>query len=111
MQFLFKNFGHTRKEIADSILEFVGLDKHPQFYAYYGAYDWVCFCQLFGRMIDLPEGYPMLQIVLKQMMIERGLSNEWKQKNCPDPKNEHSAIEDARWDKKLYEKMIKYKIK
>jgi hypothetical protein len=33
--------------------------KQPKFWAWYGAYDWVVFCWLFGRMIDLPEHFPM----------------------------------------------------
>ncbi len=28
----------------------------PEFWAYYADYDWVVFCQLFGRMIDLLKG-------------------------------------------------------
>lgn len=34
------------------------LSKYPQpeFYGYYSDYDWVVFCSLFGRMIDLPKG-------------------------------------------------------
>ena len=38
----------------------------PEFYAYYADYDWVVFCWLFGRMVDLPEGFPMYCIDLKQ---------------------------------------------
>lgn len=71
-------------------------------YGYYADYDWVLFCSLFGRMIDLPKGFPMYCFDLKQMMDERGLDSGWKKKNCPDPTNEHNALEDARWNRKLY---------
>lgn len=27
---------------------------------YYADYDWVAFCQLFDRMIDLPKDFPKL---------------------------------------------------
>ncbi|HXG84775.1 MAG TPA: hypothetical protein VNI84_12200, partial [Pyrinomonadaceae bacterium] len=34
----------SRDEIKEQILKFVGDDEKPEFYAYYGAYDWVVFC-------------------------------------------------------------------
>ena len=53
-------------EIAGDIRRFVG--EKPEFYAYYADYDWVVFCWLFGRMIDLPKGFPMYCRDLKQML-------------------------------------------
>ena len=44
-----------------------------EFYGYYADYDWVLFCSLFGRMIDLPKGFPMYCRDLKQMFDERAL--------------------------------------
>ena len=41
------------------------------FYAYYADYDWVVFCWVFGKMIDLPEGFPMYCRDLKQMIDEK----------------------------------------
>lgn len=38
----------------------------PSFYGYYCDYDWVVFCWLFGKMIDLPKGFPMYCKDLKQ---------------------------------------------
>lgn len=59
----------SNKQIAKEIIEFV---MHPaEFYGYYSDYDWVLFCSLFGRMIDLPKGFPMYCIDLKQMLDER----------------------------------------
>lgn len=49
----------SRKQIASDIKQFIGRDKHPEFWADFSSYDWVAFCQLFGRMIDLPKGWPM----------------------------------------------------
>lgn len=79
-----------------------------EIYAYFADYDWVVFCRLFGRMIDLPKGMPMWCIDLKQMMWERQLDSDWKQRVCPDPEGEHNALVDARWNKKLYEELGKY---
>lgn len=83
----------------------------PEFYAYYADYDWVLFCSLFGRMIDLPSGFPMYCRDLKQMMDEKGLDGNWKEFHCPDPKKAHNALEDARWNKNLYYEIIKTEAK
>jgi hypothetical protein len=96
----------------------VHLDKYPstsniyyqpEFYAYYSAYDWVAFCWIFGRMLDLPKGFPMYCKDLKQMMDDKGLTKEWKRINCPDPIGEHNALIDAKWNLDLYRKLIEIK--
>lgn len=79
---------------------------NPEFYGYYADYDWVVFCWLFGRMIDLPRGFPMYCKDLKQMMDDKGLNEKWKNLTCPDPEGEHNALIDAKWNKKLYNKII-----
>ena len=63
--------------------------------AYYADYDWVALCQLYGRMIDLPECFPMLCMDLKQHMDTLGFLKE----DLPtqSAKSEHSALDDARW--------------
>jgi hypothetical protein len=71
----------------------------PEFYAYYADYDWVVFCWLFGRMIDLPNGFPMYCRDLKQMLDEKG--NPDHKKAVPQT-NEHNALADAKWNKELY---------
>jgi hypothetical protein len=30
-------------------------EDNVQFYGYYSSYDWVAFCWLFGKMLDLPK--------------------------------------------------------
>lgn len=99
------HFGKSIQGIKDDILNFVKGDDNIEFYGYYADYDWVVFCSLFGRMIDLPEGFPMYCRDLKQMMDEKGLDKKWKQLNCPEPKNEHNALADAKWNKSLFEKI------
>ncbi len=120
MRNLIKWYGTSNKMIATEIIQFVyrssGIEnpenitdweyvkeKWPiNFYGYYCDYDWVVFCQLFGRMIDLPDGFPMYCRDLKQMMDERNLDKAWKDKNCPEPKGAHNALVDAGWNKSLY---------
>jgi hypothetical protein len=115
--------GKSNKEVATEILRFMGFyptsvqqkitwktaDNDIRVYGYFADYDWVLFCSLFGRMIDLPKGMPFYCLDLKQMMYERGLSQEWKHEHCPDSANEHNALADARWNMKLYDEIIKAK--
>ena len=82
----------------------------PEIYAYFADYDWVVFCSIFGRMIDLPEGMPMFCMDIKQMMEERGLTKEWKRQRFPDD-DAHDALEDAKWNKRLYEEVIQVPFK
>jgi hypothetical protein len=139
---LLNRFGKSNKEIAEKVYSFVtfnfkelGNIKHenkikydisnplrvPEFYAYYADYDWVVFCWIFGKMIDLPKGFPMYCIDLKQMLDEKvesvfiddGQGNdlnkgrlEWI-KTLPyypiqEKETQHNALHDAKWNLKLY---------
>ena len=89
-------------EISDKSLE-------PEFYAYYASYDWVAFCWIFGKMIQLPKGFPMYCKDLKQIMDDNGLGKEWKRINCPDPIGEHNALVDAKWNLKLFNALNRVK--
>jgi len=82
-------------------------NRDIELYAYFADYDWVAFCSLFGRMIDLPPGLPMYCRDLKQMMDDRGLSEDWKQSACPDPVGQHDALVDAKWNMKLHNCILK----
>lgn len=80
--------------------------NRPEFYAYYADYDWVVFCSLFGRMIDLPKGFPMYCKDLKQILDERQEKltniNIKEQISYPKQKDEHNALKDAEWNFELY---------
>lgn len=87
----------TRKDIALEVLKFIGTDK-PEIWAYYADYDWVVLCQLFGRMIDLPKGWPMFCLDIKQLA--------WSKGNPALPKQEkghHNALADARWNRAAWD--------
>lgn len=139
--FTFKNlkkligrYGKTNKEIAKEVRDFametgidygVGVHRYTpiEFYAYYADYDWVVFCWLFGKMIDLPKGFPMYCKDLKQMLDEYALNTKFAggsaqgsslkhrltwikgEPDFPkqDPSKSHNAIEDARWNKQLFD--------
>lgn len=133
MKSLIKKYGKSNKQIAEEIHAFIYKDflegtglrypeafnysnpiYDPEFYAYYADYDWVAFCWLFGHMIDLPEGFPMYCIDLKQTLDEKAdfeLPNLDKKERVdtlknhskyPSQTNEHNALADAKWNKDLH---------
>jgi hypothetical protein len=61
-----------RRMIANAVRDFVLEHALPQLWAWYGAYDHVVVCQLFGRMLDLPKGFPMWTNDLKQEVERLG---------------------------------------
>lgn len=119
---------YSKEEVENDSNKEVILKALPEFYAYYADYDWVLFCSLFGRMIDLPKGFPMYCNDLKQMLHEYAerLSyyrpTRYHKEDIDDTpevkynhltscrayeelenKNEHNALADAIWNKKLYD--------
>lgn len=138
MKALIKWHGKSNKRIAMEIEAFVYkpfLDENPvifsdnwhpkdvQFYGYFADYDWVLLCSLFGRMLDLPKGFPYFCIDLKQMLdqalmaqvnrkeIDRfGYNGALKARlkmakqlaSFPKQENEHDALSDAKWNFDLY---------
>lgn len=130
--FTYKNFkklidkyGKTNKQIAEEIKVFCTEDilsiekakyyevqhKPCKFYAYYADYDWVVFCWLFGKMIDLPNGFSMYCRDLKQMLDEKEMARQdgtdmvelRNMSNYPKQENEHNALDDAKWNFKLFQ--------
>ncbi|MEM9450311.1 MAG: 3'-5' exoribonuclease [Cyanobacteria bacterium P01_E01_bin.6] len=89
----------SRKEIAFSARNFCDPKKfgEPQFWAYYAAYDWVAFCQLFGTLMDLPKGFPKYCRDINQLCDERG------NPALPKKQNKHNALADAQWNKSAWE--------
>jgi len=83
----------TDARIATGLIDFVADGaRRPEFWAYYGDYDWVVLCQLYGRMIDLPNGWPMFAMDVKQYAVMLGNPDLPAQ-----TATEHHALEDARW--------------
>lgn len=68
-----------------------------EFWTYYGDYDWVVLCQLWGRMIDLPPGMPRFAMDLKMLSRLMGDVDLPKQTD-----QEHVAINDAMWVRDTY---------
>ncbi|MFM7009090.1 MAG: 3'-5' exoribonuclease domain-containing protein [Betaproteobacteria bacterium] len=93
--------GVSRKEIAEQVLQFVGRDN-PEFWGYFAAYDWVVLCQLYGRMIDLPQGWPMFCRDLMQLGVN--------QSSFPKHTGTlHNALDDAWWTREAWEHVMRLK--
>jgi len=121
-----KYTGKSLLQIRREIVDFMGggiddmascfyVPEGTEVYAYYADYDWVVFCSIFGRMIDLPSGMPMYCRDLKQTYDEKNLwwtTEVNRSKNVPNLKDasdypkqdkEHNALDDAKWNKKLHD--------
>ena len=84
-----------RRWIVDSFRTFCG--EKPEFWAYYSAYDWVSLCQMYGRMVDLPKGWPLFCRDVKQLCVDRG------NPRLPEQTGEHHALADAKWTKAAWD--------
>lgn len=114
---------HNCKEFKDGFDGATYMRAQPEFWAYFGDYDWVLLCSLFGTMMDLPEGFPMYCCDVKQLLDERvrevlrpGYAGELANvplEECirqfellpgyPVNLRPHLSKEDARQEKLLYE--------
>lgn len=63
-------------DFGNSFYEYKNNDT-PEFYGYYGSYDWVVFCWVFGTMMQLPNDFPMYIKDLKQMLDEWVNKQDW----------------------------------
>jgi hypothetical protein len=107
----------ARMQIKTDILAFVGQDKSPEFWADYGAYDWVAFCQCFGTMMDLPGHFPMYCRELQQFAADHAPRDaegyllpeyltEWAV--TPEGSRPHHALDDAIETKRQWEILARY---
>ena len=118
---LINKYGKSNQQIAEEVYEFCSNDYHkgnnltfnqrkeyslydkfkPEFYGYYSDYDWVVFCWLFGKMIDLPKGFPMFAFDIQQQIEEYKIDKEQLLKEVPQISC-HNALQDAIWNKAAY---------
>ena len=80
----------SRDLIAAEVREFILAVPEPELWADYCAYDHVALCQLYGRMIDLPDGIPYFTHELRH-----ALSPVTDPPPMPGAR-EHNALDDAR---------------
>ncbi len=81
-----------KDHIASAVKSFI--NPHPlaqiELWADYGAYDHVVLCQLFGTMMDLPEGMPMFTHDIQQEARRLCVTDLPQQTS-----GRHNAIQDA----------------
>jgi hypothetical protein len=98
------------KVIAKLVKEFItkdGTELDNELWGYYAAYDHVVLAQLFGRMVDMPQGIPWFTQDIRQ--IKAMLENEGWEYSFPEPEGlEHHALADARWNKIAYDFIMKF---
>lgn len=92
----------SKADARIEIMRFV-FDITPEWWAWYGAYDHVALCGLFGRMIDLPNNWPMNSMDIKQLHKDKGYPEMPKQ-----PKGLHNALDDARFNVVRYNFLTNY---
>ena len=144
LKFLISRYGKSRKTIAKEVKNFCYSYKavkdgggqitsgsfipnkqvEIELYGYYSSCDHVVLSWLFGRMIDLPKGFPMYTIDLKQTLDElaedeiksfcyatgnhtvltkeEALNIIKSKHDYPKQSNEHNALDDAIFVKNLY---------
>lgn len=90
----------SRELIAVQVRQFIQTTPDVELWAWFGAYDHVVLCQLWGAMVDLPDGVPMYTHDLKQEADRLG--------NPPLPEQAdglHNALADARHVKVMAESL------
>lgn len=76
-------------------------DEH-ELWAYYGAYDHVALCQLWGPMVKLPACVPMWTHDLMQA-LDAMRGSEKPITDFVPQESEHHALADARWNRRVYD--------
>lgn len=87
-----------RAHIRDEVCRFIADTPDVELWGWYSAYDHVCLAQLFGRMIDLPDGVPMWTNDLRQEAERLGNPELPEQAS-----GVHNALADARHIKVMAE--------
>ena len=96
-----------KAQIAEEVLAFLlAGEGRPELWAWYSAYDHVAYAQLWGKMIDLPEGLPMYTNDVKSL-LHWALPRVQDRDGFPaQAEGEHDALADARHVKVQYDWII-----
>lgn len=89
-----------RAIVAKRLKEFVG-DTKPEFWAMCSPWDWLALVRMFGRVEDVPMGWPMIAFDLWQLQHHAGCLCRPE-----NPGPAHDALVDARWHRLVYEHLV-----
>lgn len=78
-------------QIATDLRALIGCAL-PEFWAYFGEYDWVVLRQLFGDLMAWPDGWPLSHMNLEQWRLHLAVPSL-----PPQATVAHNALDDARW--------------
>lgn len=98
----------TPEEVGKLLAKFVMREvpgEEVEFWGYCSAYDWVVLCQLYGRLVDLPKGFPNYCNDLKQLLFQLG---ESALPSLPEKPGEHCSILDARWNRESWIALMQF---
>ncbi len=87
-----------KAQIKREVTAFLLAAGKPELWAWFAAYDHVVLSQLFGRMLDLPEGIPMYTHDLRAYLDYVHVAAIPKQES-----GLHDALEDARHAKTVHD--------
>lgn len=91
-------------KIAYDVMEFIrGGGYDVELWSWYSAYDHVALCQLWGSMAELPDGIPMYTNDIRTLFHIFGNPT-----NVLSSTNNHNALDDAQYHRKLYEFITQY---
>lgn len=100
-----------KHEIASNLRRFITIDGTEfdnELWGYYSAYDHVVLAQLFGRMVDMPDGVPWFTQDIRQLK-EMLLRNEGLRYEFPkQEEQEHHALNDAWWTRTAYYDIMRF---
>lgn len=96
--YLIDSLGNIRNELQD----FVGNDPFPEFWAYYGHYDWYLVTRLWKSFLYLPKRWPTACYDLHQFAKHSGCHKSLPKKLLP----QHNALVDARWTKLAFQHVL-----
>lgn len=97
----------SRARIRQLLAKFMNV-KHSheypiQLWAYYGAYDHIALCQLWGKMIELPEGIPMFTNDIMQAYSQHVAYTASDNFKLPTQQDGlHNALADARHVREMW---------
>lgn len=89
----------NKTDIKNALCDFTRWDTNVSFWAYYGHYDWVLICRLFGFFDDLPVNWPHASMDINQYRYHTGISLP------PRFIPAHNALVDARWTKYAFDQI------
>lgn len=91
----------TREQIKHDLVTFLNPEMYgkPEFVGWCAGYDWVALCQLFGTMLDLPNGWPHYIKDLQYLLDECDLSDD---QLPPQQDQVHNALADAHYTQQLW---------